>query len=429
MDRIVIRGGNRLSGEVEISGSKNASLPLMAGALLAETPSHIERIPRLADIGNMARMIEELGAIVGRTDRGLTIDPRDFAPSQAPYDLMRKMRASIYVLGPMLARFGWAQVSLPGGCAIGARPVDLHLRGMEALGAEIEIKHGYIKAKAPAGGLRGADCVISGPNGSSVGATCNVLMAAALAKGKSVLRGAACEPHVDDLAGFLNAMGARIEGAGSGVLEVVGVEGLQGADYRVIPDQIEAATYMVAVAAAGGDVVLRHCRADHMRSEVDKFLEMGGRLEIEEKGDDIRVRDCGGPPRPVDVRTMPYPGFPTDVQAQFMVAMSLAGGQSTVIEDIFPDRFMHAAELNRMGADITVRNGAATIRGVEKLSGATVMASDLRASAALVLAGLAAKGVTEILRVYHLDRGYEKLDEKFRTLGADIERVSSVKSS
>jgi UDP-N-acetylglucosamine 1-carboxyvinyltransferase len=429
MDRIRIVGGHPLQGEVRIGGSKNASLPLMAAALLAESASLLDRIPHLDDIVNMARMLEHLGARVTRLDGGLEVDPTGLnGDAEAPYELVRKMRASIYVLGPLLARFGHARVSLPGGCAIGARPVDLHLRGMEALGADIRIEHGFVEAAAPAGGLRGADCVISGPNGSSVGATCNVLMAATLAHGRSVLRGAACEPHVNDLAEYLNRMGARIQGIGTGVLEVEGVDALKGAIYQVIPDQIEAATFMAAVAVTRSDIVLRGCRPDHMKSEIDKFLEIGGQVDVLEDRESLRVR-CEGPLRPVSIRTAPYPGFPTDAQAQFMAALCLAEGESHVIETIFPDRFLHAAELNRMGADIVVQPGSAVVRGVARLSGASVMASDLRASAALVVAGLAAEGETEVLRVYHLDRGYERLDEKLRALGAEIERMSESPSS
>ena len=422
MDKIRVTGGGRLTGKVEIGGSKNASLPLMAAALLADGPSQLERIPNLADIANMSGMLEHLGAIVRRTEDFLEIDPSGLRDVEAPYDLVRKMRASIYVLGPLLARFGRARVSLPGGCAIGTRPVDIHLRGMQALGAEIRLEHGVVVAEAPRGGLLGADCVISGPSGPSVGATCNMLMGASLARGSSVLRGTACEPHVDDLIGYLNAMGARIRRVGSGVIEVEGVEALRGARHRVIPDQIEAGTFMIAAAVTQGDVVLEGCRPDHMQAELDKLLEMGGRVEPTADGDGLRVRN-DEPLRPVAIGTSPYPGFPTDLQAQYMVAMSLAQGESTLVDTIFPDRFLHAAELNRMGADITVHNGTATVRGVQSLSGAQVMASDLRASAALIVAGLAARGQTDCLRVYHLDRGYERLAEKFAALGARIERM------
>jgi len=426
MDSILIEGGRRLSGEVEASGAKNASLPLMAAALLAESPSRLQGIPRLQDIVTMSAMLERLGARVARAERrgdphgDLAIDPTDFADLEAPYDLVRKMRASIYVLGPLLGRFGHARVSLPGGCAIGTRPIDLHLRGMEALGATVAIDHGYVDARAPQGRLRGADCIIEGPNGSSVGATCNVLMAAVLAKGRSVLRGAAREPEVGDLIGFLNAMGARIKGAGTSVLEVDGVEGLRGAERRVIPDRIEAGTLLVAAAITGGDVAVRGCIPEHLAEVLVKLEEMG--VEIERGEDRVRARYVGRL-RPLAVRTMPYPGFPTDMQAQLMAALCLTPGESTITETIYPDRFIHVAELHRMGADITLAHATAVVRGVEKLSGASVMASDLRASAALVLAGLAAEGETECLRVYHLDRGYEQLERKLSQLGAVIERV------
>jgi UDP-N-acetylglucosamine 1-carboxyvinyltransferase len=429
MDRIRIIGGKRLEGEVEISGSKNASLPLMAATLLTEGPCRLDRIPRLADITTMAHMLEFIGADVKRGEDGvLTIHAQNLQVTEAPYDLMRKMRASIYVMGPLLARFGQAKVSLPGGCAIGTRPVDLHLRGFEALGAQIELHHGYIQATAPAGGLRGAECVLSGPSGPSVGATCNVLMAAVLAQGHSTLRDIAREPHVEDLIHCLNGMGAHIESNGCDVLEVDGVDALHGVEHSVIPDQIEAATFMIAAALTQGDVVLRDCRPHHMRAEIAKLHEMGAQAEVLANGHDLRVwRDA--PFRPAAVRTAPYPGFPTDAQAQFMVAMSLAQGESVVVETIFPDRFMHAAELNRMGADIRVLNGTATIHGVERLSGAAVMCSDLRASAALVLAGLVAQGETECLRVYHIDRGYERIEAKLRGLGAYIERLSATDPS
>ncbi|MBN1866029.1 UDP-N-acetylglucosamine 1-carboxyvinyltransferase [Candidatus Sumerlaeota bacterium] len=420
MDRIRIEGGRPLAGEVEIGGAKNASLPLMAAALLADSPSLLEHIPHLQDVVTMTRMIEHLGADVTRTNGGIRIDPSGFADAEAPYELVRRMRASIYVLGPLLARFGHARVSLPGGCAIGTRPIDLHLHGLRALGAEIRIEHGYVHASAPSEGLRGADVVLEGPNGPSVGATCNVLMAAALARGHSVLRGTAREPHVADLAGYLSAMGASIRGAGTDVIEVDGVDRLSGTTYRVIPDQIETGTLMAGAAMTRGRVLLRGCRPDHVQVEIAKLREMGA--YVEEDNDTLLV-GADDRLRAISLRTAPYPGFPTDTQAQFMAALSLAVGESRITETVYPDRFIHVAELNRMGADITVELGSATVRGVERLSGATVMASDLRASAALILAGLAAEGTTECLRVYHLDRGYERLEEKFRVLGAKIERI------
>jgi UDP-N-acetylglucosamine 1-carboxyvinyltransferase len=373
----------------------------------------------------MGKVLEHLGATVRHENGSLEIDPAGLQDKEAPYELVRKMRASIYVLGPLLARFGRAKVSLPGGCAIGNRPIDLHLKGFEALGATIELDRGYVVAQAPAGGLRGADCVISGPSGSSVGATCNVLMAAVLAKGKTVLRGTAHEPEVDDLVNFLNAMGARVQGAGTGVLEIEGVESLRGIDYSVIPDRIEAGTLLMAAAMSGGDVRVNNCRPSHMKAQLEVMMEMG--VEIEAGPDWLRARRHG-PLRPVSLRTLPHPGFPTDMQAQFLAALCLAEGESTVTETIYPDRFMHVAELNRMGARVTLAHATAVVRGIPRFTGATVMASDLRASAALVLAGIAAEGETEILRIYHLDRGYEKMENKFKQLGADIERVSYERS-
>ncbi len=424
MDRIRVQGGTALCGEVSISGAKNASLPLMAAALLAPSASVLIRIPDLRDINTMIRMLEHLGAVVERIDDGLKITSTNLADREAPYDLVRQMRASIYVLGPMLARFGHARVSLPGGCAIGTRPIDLHLRGLEALGATIKLEHGYVEATAPSGGLRGAEFSLSGPSGSSVGATCNVLMAAVVAQGDTVIRGAAREPHVDNLIDYLNAMGARIEGAGSGTLQIEGVQSLEGCAHTVIADPIEAGSFMIAIAITQGDAILRNCNPSHMRTEIDKLMEMGAFVEVLPDGTSLHVRNDGAL-RPTTVRTAPYPGFATDMQAQFMVAMSLATGQSLVTENIYPERFMHVAELNRMGAEITINHNTASVRGVKTLSGAEVMASDLRASAALILAGLAAEGQTDVLRVYHLDRGYEQIEQKFCSMGACIERISS----
>jgi UDP-N-acetylglucosamine 1-carboxyvinyltransferase len=422
VDIITIEGGHRLVGEVRASGSKNATLPLMAATLLADSPSRLNNAPKLRDVDTMGLMLEHLGVKFRHENGSIEMDPKGFSGTEAPYDLVRKMRASIYVLGPMLARLGRARVSMPGGCAIGTRPIDLHLRGFEALGAKIHVEHGYIDAEAPDGGLVGAECILDGPQGSSVGASCNVLLAAALAKGRSVLRGVACEPHVDDLVRFLRAMGANISGEGTGTLEVEGVGRLHGAVYDVIPDQIETATFLVAGIMTRGDITVRASRPDHLRTEIEKAREMGANVEIGE--DWIRVRH-EGPIKPVAIRTAPYPGFPTDAQAQFMAALAIASGESTIIDTIYPNRFLHAAEMNRMGAEIEIGMGSAKIRGVPSLTGAQVMASDLRASAALVLAGLVADGVTECLRVYHLDRGYDRLDVKLHGLGARIERIST----
>ncbi len=418
---MLVRGGRKLQGEIQAGGSKNATLPLMAATLLTSEKSRLDNVPRLQDIFFMGKVLEHLGAKIEHTNGTLHVDPAELQDLEAPYELVRKMRASIYVLGPLLARFGRARVSLPGGCAIGNRPIDLHLKGFEALGAKIELDKGYVIATAPEGGLQGADCVISGPSGSSVGATCNVLMAAVLAKGKTILRGAAKEPEVNDLIECLNGMGAKIEGAGTGMLEIEGVDALHGAEYKVIPDRIEAGTLLMAAAMTGGDIKVIECRPDHLEGPLEKMEEMG--VEIE-SGDDWVRAQARQPLRPISLRTLPYPGFPTDMQAQFLAALCLAEGESTITETIYPDRFMHVAELNRMGARVTLAHATAVVRGIERYTGATVMASDLRASAALVLAGLAAEGETEILRIYHLDRGYEKMEAKFRKLGADIERVT-----
>lgn len=419
MDSIKICGGQSLKGEVTISGAKNAALPLMAASLLPEGPSQLHHIPRLRDINTMIQVLENLGAQITWQQNTLHIDPTSLTDTEAPYELVRQMRASIYVLGPLLARFGHARVSLPGGCAIGNRPIDLHLKGLQALGAKVQIEHGFVEATAPPQGLQGTECSISGPSGSSVGATCNVLMAAVLAKGTTILRGAAREPDVDDLIQYLNKLGAHIQGTGTGVLTINGVKQLKGTEYQVMPDRIEAGTYLMAAAMTQGDITAKRCRPDHMRATLDKLKEMGVQIKINQ--DTIRAT---APENlyPISARTLPYPGFPTDMQAQFLAALSLAQGESTITETIYPDRFIHVAELNRMGADITVAHATAVARGVTRLTGATVMASDLRASAALILAGLAAEGETQILRVYHLDRGYENLESKFHHLGATITR-------
>ncbi|MFH0793080.1 MAG: UDP-N-acetylglucosamine 1-carboxyvinyltransferase [bacterium] len=420
MDRLRIAGGCRLQGKVTIGGSKNASLPLMVASLLAETPTTLTNTPNLRDTETMVLVLTRVGASVRFIGNQLFIDPQHFSVAEAPYDMVRKMRASIYVMGPMLARLGHCRVSLPGGCAIGARPIDLHLKGFEALGVHITRDRGYIVAKHD--GLRGAEFSLEGPAGSSVGATCNVLMAAVLAKGTSVMHGAAREPEVVDLINFLNAMGAHIEGAGESTLTIEGVDRLRGVEYAVIPDRIEAGTYMAAAAITKGDVLIENCEPAHLTAVIEKFREIGVEVEAENGG--LRVRSDGNF-RPASIRTLPYPGFPTDLQAQFMVLVALAPGVSTIVETIYPQRFMHAMELVRMGAEINLTDGKALVEGVPTLSGAPVMASDLRASAALVLAGLAAKDETEVLRVYHIDRGYEQIDEKLSALGAQIERIGT----
>lgn len=423
MDRILIQGGRRLSGEIRVSGAKNAVLPQMVAALLSKGVSTLRNVPELRDVQTMATVLEQLGARVSRGDGYVTIDASGFANHEAPYDIVRKMRASVYVLGAMLARLGRARVSLPGGCAIGARPVDLHLKGFEALGAQIDIERGYIVADGRA--MRGAEMNLEGPQGSSVGATCNVLLAAALTPGRTVMHGAAREPEVGEVVRMLNLMGARITGTDSATLEIEGVEELQPIVYSTIPDRIEAGTFLLAGAITGGDVLVHGARADHMNALLDKMIQAG--LQVEVLPDGVRVLPTRRI-RPTAIRTLPYPGFPTDMQAQFMALLCRAGGESTVTEDIYPERFIHVGELLRMGADIQVGRGEVRVRGVDKLIGAPVMASDLRASAALVLAGLVAEGQTEILRVYHIDRGYERIDEKLASLGAIIGRERMVEA-
>ena len=420
MDRIHIEGGHVLNGEISVSGAKNAALPQMVVCLLADGASTLRNVPDLKDIETMGEVLRAMGADVDLVDGRATINTKNFTNHEAPYDMVRKMRASVYVLGPMLARLRKAKVSLPGGCAIGPRPIDLHLRGFEALGARISIEGGYVIADGE--NMKGTEMTLEGPHGSSVGATINVLMAAVLTPGRTVIRGAAHEPEVGEVVRMLNLMGARIAGADSSTLEIDGVEGLRPRTYSTIPDRIEAGTFLLAGAITGGDVMVRGARADHMNALLDKMIQSG--CDIEVLPDGVRVRSTGRI-LPTSIRTLPYPGFPTDMQAQFMALLCLAGGDSIVTEGIYPERFIHVAELMRMGANIEMGRGEARVRGVEKLTGAPVMASDLRASAALVVAGLAAQGETEILRVYHIDRGYEKIDEKLRALGAVIQREKS----
>jgi UDP-N-acetylglucosamine 1-carboxyvinyltransferase len=420
MDRIVIEGGVSLRGKVRASGSKNSTLPLMAAALLADSPTVIRGVPDLRDIQTMAEVIRSLGATVGFRNHTLTVDPAGFSITEAPYDIVRKMRASVYVMGPMIARLGRAKVSMPGGCAIGPRPIDLHLKGFEALGCRIGFDHGYLLAEAEK--PRGAEFNLSGPAGSSVGATCNVLMAAVLAKGKTVIHGAAMEPDVVELCGMLGKMGAKIEGAGAATITVRGVRSLKGIRHKVVTDRIEAGTFMTAAAITRGDVTIEDAPVGDMDATIDKLREVGASVEIDRRT--IRVRADGCDLKPTNIVTFTYPGFATDMQAQFMALLAVVPGASTIRETIYVDRFMHAAELNRMGADIRVNAGMATIHGVDRLSGAPVMASDLRASAALVVAGLAASGTTQVNRVYHIDRGYERIERKLEGLGARIRRVS-----
>src|SRR3954447_20831414 len=428
MDRILIRGGAPLAGTIPIGGAKNAALPLMAASLLTTEPLVFANLPDLADIRTMANLLGQHGVTITNAEAGearhgsgqvLELSARHITSTTAPYDLVRKMRASVLVLGPLVARFGRCRVSLPGGCAIGTRPVDLHLKGLERLGAEVELSEGYIEARAPKG-LRGAEIVFPSV---SVGATENLLMAASLAEGETVLINAAREPEIIDLADCLVAMGARIEGIGTDRLTVHGVPSLHRANHTVIPDRIETGTYMMAAAATGGEVRLTGARLDHVDA-VRRILESAGVCVTESAGA-IDVRRRNGRLIGVDVMTEPYPGFATDLQAQVMTLMAVAEGASMITETIFENRFMHVPELARMGANITVHGASALVRGVPRLLGAQVMATDLRASSSLVLAGLAAEGETVVNRVYHLDRGYERLEEKLSACGARVERVRS----
>ena len=425
MDTIHIQGGRPLKGTIKIGGAKNAALPLMATSLLTAETLRLSNLPHLADISTMSHLLSEMGTTVsmegnapngGHMGRVLALTSSDGVETTAPYDLVRKMRASVLVLGPLVARFGHARVSLPGGCAIGTRPVDLHLKALEAMGAEIELSEGYIEARAP-NGLVGAHILFSNV---TVGGTENILMAATLAKGETIIANAAREPEVSDLANCLVAMGAKIEGIGTDTLKVTGVKSLHGAEYAVVGDRIEMGSYAIAAAITDGDLLLEGARPDLMESVIDVLKKAGVEIIEEEKG--LRVRGSGRL-KGFDVMTEPFPGFPTDMQAQMMVLAAVAGGASMITESIFENRFMHVPELVRMGANINVHGSSAIVRGVDHLSGAQVMATDLRASVSLVLAGLVARGETVINRVYHLDRGYERLEEKLSACGAVIERV------
>ena len=424
MDKIWIRGGKQLKGTIAIGGAKNAALPLMAASLLTADTLTLSNLPHLADITTMANLLTQHGVALrmdghakdGHAGRVLALTAAEITSTVAPYDLVRKMRASIVVLGPLVARMGKARVSMPGGCAIGARPVDLHLKGLQTLGAVIDLKEGYIEVTAPKG-LTGAPIVFPSV---SVGATENLLMAATLARGETVLSNAAREPEVTDLANCLIAMGAQITGVGTDTLRVTGVAKLHGAQHPIIPDRIEAGTYAMAAAITGGDVELTGVRTDHLASALDVLRNAGISVTDTDKG--IRVQRSTGPLLGTDVMTEPYPGFPTDLQAQMMVLLTAAEGASMITETIFENRFMHVPELRRMGANINLHGGSAMVRGVKSLTGAPVMATDLRASVSLVLAGLAAKGETVVNRVYHLDRGHERLEEKLAACGAEIER-------
>ncbi|KPV40615.1 UDP-N-acetylglucosamine 1-carboxyvinyltransferase [Thiohalorhabdus denitrificans] len=416
MDKIILRGGNRLEGETLVSGAKNAALPLLSASLLAEAPMYFANVPHLRDVTTTIELLGQLGARVIIGERmSVEVDATDLTSLRAPYELVKTMRASILVLGPLLARYGEAEVSLPGGCAIGTRPVNLHLKGLEAMGAEIEVEEGYIKARASR--LKGTRFFF---DQTTVTGTENLMMAATLAEGTTVLENAAREPEVSDLAECLNKMGARISGIGTDELVIEGVERLHGVEHRVLPDRIEAGTYMAAAALTRGDVTLRNAEPDHVEAVSEKLRAMGA--EVTEGGDWVRVQ-MDRRPRAVNLRTQPYPGFPTDMQAQLMVLDTLAEGGSTVTETVFENRFMHVQELQRMGADIELSGNTAIVQGVETLTGAPVMATDLRASASLVLAGLVAEGESVVERIYHIDRGYERIEEKLALLGADVRRM------
>jgi UDP-N-acetylglucosamine 1-carboxyvinyltransferase len=414
MDKIVIEGGQRLRGEVQVSGAKNAALPLLCSAILTSGRCTFRNVPMLNDVQTMGRLLARLGCVVEGT-RSVTVRADNLTDFEAPYELVKTMRASVLVLGPLVARHGRARVSLPGGCAIGARPIDQHLRGLEAMGAKITLSHGYVEARAKR--LVGARIVCDVP---TVTGSENLIMAASLAKGRTVIENAAREPEVEELARVLNKMGARIQGAGTGVVTIEGVDELMPVEHAILPDRIEAGTFMVAAAITRGDVLVRDCLPEHLDAVTAKLRAAGAEVTAEDGG--LRVRARGGLGA-VDITTQPYPGFPTDMQAQFMVLAGIAQGQSVITETIFENRYMHVQELARMGADIHVDGRTAVIRGRPRLEGATVMATDLRASASLVLAGLCASGTTEVLRVYHLDRGYEKIERKLSKLGARVRRV------
>ena len=417
MDKLQIRGGVPLEGEVRISGAKNAALPILAGALLADGPVTLGNVPHLQDVTTMIELLGRMGASVTVDERmRVEVDPRTTRETFAPYELVKTMRAAILVLGPLVARYGSADVSLPGGCAIGARPVNIHVAGLQAMGADVHIENGYIKARA--GRLKGARIVLETV---TVTGTENLMMAAALAEGRTILENAAREPEIVDLALFLNSMGAKVAGYGTDTIVIDGVESLHSTSYEVLPDRIEAGTYLVAGAITGGRVRARNARPDHLDAVLAKLEEAGAKVL---RGDNFVEVDMGGRrPRAVDIKTAPHPGFPTDMQAQFAALNTVAEGVGTIIETIFENRFMHMLEMRRMGAEIRLEGNTAIIKGVPKLTAAPVMATDLRASASLVLAGLVAEGTTDVERIYHIDRGYECIEEKLQGLGAQIRRV------
>jgi UDP-N-acetylglucosamine 1-carboxyvinyltransferase len=415
VDKILIEGGRRLEGRVKVSGAKNAALPLMCAALLVDRPVRLRNVPDLMDVRTTGKLLRTMGVSVTLDGDAVVIDASRVTAPEAPYELVKTMRASILVLGPLVARCGRARVSLPGGCAIGERPINLHLKGLEALGAKIHLSGGYVEAEAPR--LTGDRVYLDFP---TVTGTENLMMAAVLAEGRTTIKNAAREPEIEDLASLLVKMGARIEGAGTDMITIEGAARLAGAEHSVIPDRIETGTLMVAAGITGGDLYLEGARLDHLEAAVSKFREAG--LEVTVTDGAVRVRG-GRPIRAVDVKTLPHPGFPTDLQAQMMALMARANGLSVITETLFENRFMHVSELRRMGAQIETQGSRAIIQGVADLDGAPVMASDLRASAALVLAGLAARGTTEVHRIYHLDRGYERLDAKLAAVGAAVRRV------
>lgn len=419
MERLIVKGGNRLVGTVKTSGAKNAVLPIIAASILGTSPSRLDEIPALEDVRTICAVLECLGIKVDASEpHTLKIDSREITSCEAPYELVRSMRASFLVMGPLLARKGYARISQPGGCAIGTRPIDLHLKGFEALGVKIEQGHGYIEASAPEG-MTGANIYLDFP---SVGATENIMMAAAMANGTTVLENPAEEPEIVDLANYLNQMGARVRGAGTNVITIEGVSELHGVQHSVIPDRIEAGTYMIAAAMTGGDVIIENVLPEHQKPLIAKLREAGALVE-----EDIdRIHVVGnGRLKAVDIKTLPYPGFPTDMQAQMMAMLSVAEGRSKITETVFENRFMHVVELNRMGANITTEGRSAVITGPAHLTGCTVRATDLRAGAAMILAGLVAEGATEICDIYHIDRGYEEIAAKLTRLGADIKRVGT----
>lgn len=418
MDTIEIVGGNRLAGSVRISGAKNAALPIMTAALLADGDHVFRNVPNLRDVHTMTRLLERLGVEASYADGRVQVKAHGSIEPTAPYDLVKQMRASVLVLGPLVARCGHAIVSLPGGCAIGARPIDQHLKGLEAMGAAVELHHGYVEVTVPGGRLKGSDVALDFPTHTG---TENLMCAAVLARGRTTLSNCAREPEVEELARVLNKMGARIEGAGTSVISIEGVDALHPVDHAIIPDRIEAGTFMVASAATMGDVLLEGIGFEPLEAVIAKLREAGATIEREGGG----IRVVGSRViQPTDIITQPHPGFPTDMQAQLMMLMCLANGTSRITETVFENRFMHVSELNRMGADIQVNGRTATVHGMDYLEGAEVMATDLRASASLVLAGLVARGTTHVRRVYHLDRGYEQIEEKLAPLGANIKRVA-----